>query len=102
SEKTTRSRSECADAPIAEVSHQQSVAESAKVGRRQGQTPGRVQRATGSETADEIAVGAKNVDKPDAGARHIIVTVRILHGKGDKQLTADVAYDIRNETGRVH
>src|SRR5438046_116450 len=49
SEKATRGRSECVDAPIAEVSHQQSVAESAKAGRRQGQTPGRVQSAAGSE-----------------------------------------------------
>ena len=99
SEKTTRSRSECADTSIAEISHQQSVAESAKVGRRQGQTPGRVQGATGGETADEIAIGAKNVDKTDAGARHVIMTVRILHGKGDKQLTADVANAKRSESG---
>src|SRR5438552_6921094 len=100
SEKVTRGRSECADVTIAEISHQQSVAESAKVGRRQGQTPGRVQSATGSETADEIAICAKNVDKPDAGARHVIVTVRILHGKGDKQLAADVANAKRSEPGR--
>src|SRR5438552_3596789 len=57
SEKATRGRSECADVAIAEVSHQQSVAEFAKIGGRLGQTPGRVQRATGSETADEIAIG---------------------------------------------
>src|SRR5207253_5097617 len=61
SEKTTRGRSEGADTSIAEVSHQQGVAESAKIGGRLSQTPGRVQRATGSETADEIAICAKNV-----------------------------------------
>src|SRR5437762_12849396 len=99
SEKTTGSRSECADVTIAEISHQQSVAEFAKVGRRQGQTPGRVQRATGSETADEIAIGAKNVDKPDAGAGHVIMTLGILHGKSDKQLTADVTNAKRSESG---
>ena len=99
SEKATRGRSECVDAPIAEVSHQQSVAESAKAGRRQGQTPGRVQSAAGSETADEIAICAKNVDKPDAGAGHVVMTLGILHGKGDKQLTADVANAKRSESG---
>src|SRR5260221_13792410 len=78
------------DAAVAEIADQQGITEPAKISGGEGQAPGRVEPAMQNKALDQISAGVEDVDKPMGRARHVVVLLCILQGKGDKEFTPNV------------
>src|SRR6266487_1243511 len=77
------------DVTVAEVADEQRPAERAETLRCESEAPGRVQRATGDESADEGTVVGEDVHETVAGASDIVVQRRVLFGVTHVQLARD-------------
>jgi len=77
------------DATVTEIADQQGITERAKIRGGQGQAPGRVEPAMQNKALDQISAGVEDVDKAMGRARHVVVLLRILQGKGDVEFTTD-------------
>ena len=84
------------DMAIAQVADQQIAAEGAEARRRLDHRPRGVQRASGGETLDEVAVHVEDVHQAQAGALRLVVEVgrlRVRH--------VELAADLRDVEWRV-
>src|SRR3954451_23407108 len=77
------------DPAVAEVAHEQRMAELAEVTGRAHQAPRGVQLVAADQAADEPALQRVDVDEALAGARLLLVRGRVDLGVGDEQLLAD-------------
>ncbi len=78
------------NAAVAEVADEQVVAEAPEVDGCQGQPPGRVELALGSDAADQVTGGVEGVHEAVTLARHIVVPVRVLQRVGHVDGAAEV------------
>ncbi len=78
------------DATVTEIADQQGITEPAKISGGQGQAPGRVEPAMQNKALEQISAGVEDVDKAMGRARHVVVLLCILQGKGDVEFTTDV------------
>jgi hypothetical protein len=106
-QKSAGSHIESADVSIAEVADKQRIAEGAKVGGSDCQSPGGVKRglcasrrAAGCEAAQEIAIRVEDIDKAAADPCDIVMLLRVLPGVGNEKSPTDILYAERRETGR--
>ncbi len=89
-EKLARIQTIRIDATVTEIADQQGMTEPAKISGGEGQTPGRVEPAMHKKALDQISAGVEDVDKAMGRARHVVVLLCILQGKGDVEFTTDV------------
>src|SRR5471032_1957 len=89
------------DLAVAEIAHQQIIAEGAEVGRRHRQAPWRVQHAAWHyQVLDQGAAGIKLADHAQACTLHLDLARGVLLGIADKDAAADRLDTIRRVTGR--
>src|SRR6266849_4371429 len=83
---------------VAEIAHEQVAGELSEVVWSQRQDPGRVERAARGKPLKEATVEVEDIDKAAAWALDVVVSLGVLHGKGDIQLAIDVPNAERSET----
>src|SRR5579883_3410085 len=85
----TVTRIEHIDMTIAEVAHQQIIAEGSGVRRGKCHSPGRVEATTRNQAAVEISIRVEHIDKPMSNAANVIMLLSILQGERNKQVIPD-------------
>ncbi len=78
------------DVSIAEISHQQVMAELAKGTTCESQAPRRVQLTVCYQSLDEMAIGIENIDEPMTSTRDVTILLCILFGIRDVEFATEI------------
>src|SRR5260370_2921410 len=89
---------EASDVTVAESAHEQVAGKLSEVMWSQRQAPRRVERASRGEPLEEATVEVKDINKAASWALDVVVSLGVLHGKGDIQLAIDVPNAEGSET----
>src|SRR5438067_809100 len=103
----TGARVKGAHVTVTEITDQQVAAKAPKTGRGKRSSNGRIERGQGAarcgsrgKAHQEVATGIELVNEAIAGARHIVMFVRVLLGEGHEQDAIDVLYAKRSKSRR--